>query len=93
MEFPLLKAASALPLIKMAPKIALVILEGSTTLISHPCQSMPLLATVLLLSMELSRELATAASLMFSTCRQDRYAQLVARHPAAYAIEHSTVLF
>jgi hypothetical protein len=75
MEFQLLKAASAPPLVKMAPKFALAILEESTTSISHPCLSMPRLAIVPLLSMELSKELVTAASLMLSTCKQDKYAQ------------------
>ena len=92
MEFQLLKAASALPLVKMAPKFALAILEESTTLLSHLCQSMPLLAIAPQHSMELSRELATAASLMLSTCKQDKYAQLVAMHPAACAVDLSMVL-
>ena len=75
MEFQLLKAASAPLPVKMAPKFALAILEESTTSLSHPCLSMPLLAIVLLLSMELSRELVTAAFLMLSTCKQDKYVQ------------------
>lgn len=75
MEFQLLKAASAPLPVKMAPKFALAILEESTTSLSHLCLSMPLLATVPLLSMELSKELVTAASLMLSTCKQDKYAQ------------------
>ena len=53
---------------------------------------MPLLAIAPLHSMELSRELATAASLMLSTCKQDKYAQLVAMHPAACAVDLSMVL-
>ena len=75
MEFQQLKAASALLLVKMAPKFVLAIPEESTTSLSHPCLSMPLLAIVLLLSMELSRELVTAAFLMLSTCKQDKYVQ------------------
>jgi len=75
MEFQLLKAASAPLPVKMAPKFALAILEESTTSLSHLCLSMPLLATVPLLSMELSKELVIAASLMLSTCKQDKYAQ------------------
>jgi hypothetical protein len=43
--------------------------------------------------MEPSRELATAASLMLSTCKQDKYAQLVAMHPAVCAVDLSMVLF
>ena len=93
MEFLLLKAASAPPPIKMAHKIVLAILEESTTLLSHLCQSMPLLAIAPQHSMELSRELATAVSLMLSTCKQDKYALLVAMHPAVYAVDLSMVLF
>jgi hypothetical protein len=91
-EFLLLKAASAPPPIKMAHKIALAILEESTILLSHHCQSMLLNAIVPLLLMEHSRELATVASLMLSTCKQDRFAQLVAMHPAACVIALSMVL-
>jgi hypothetical protein len=85
MEFQLLKAASAPLLVKMAPKFALAFLKESTTIISQPCLSMPLLATVRLLSMELSRELVTAASLMLSTCKQDKCVQWIAMHQAACA--------
>ncbi len=85
MEFQLLKAASAPPLVKMAPKFALAFLEESTTSFSHPCLSMPRLAIVPLLSMELSKELVTAASLMLSTCKQDNYAKRIVMHQAACA--------
>jgi len=87
-----LKAAGAPPPIKMAHKIALAILEESTISHSHPCPSMLLNAIVPLLSMELSRELATAASLMLSTCKQDRFALLAAMHQAACVIDPSMVL-
>ena len=85
MEFQLLKAASAPLPVKMAPKFALAILEESTTSLSHPCLSMPLLAIVRLLLMELSKELVTAASLMLSTCKQDKYVQWIVMHQAACA--------
>jgi len=91
-EFLLLKAASAPQLIQMVPKFAIAILEESTISHSHPCPSMLLNAIVPLLSMELSRELATAASLMLSTCKQDRFALLAAIHQAACAIDPSMVL-
>jgi hypothetical protein len=42
--------------------------------------------------MEHSRELATVASLMLNTCKQDKFAQLVAMHPAACVIALSMVL-
>lgn len=87
-----MKAASAPPPIKMAHKIVLAILEESTTLLSHLCQSMPPLAIAPQHSMELSRELATAVSQMLSTCKQDKYALLVAMHPAACAVDLSMVL-
>jgi hypothetical protein len=93
MEFLQLKAASAPPPIKMAHKIVLAILEESTTLLSHLCQSMPPLAIAPQHSMELSRELATAVSQMLSTCKQDKYAQLVAMHLAVCAVDLSMVLF
>ena len=76
----------------MAHKIVLAILEESTTLLSHLCQSMPPLAIAPQHSMELSRELATAVSLMLSTCKQDKYALLVAMHPAACAVDLQMVL-
>jgi hypothetical protein len=85
MEFQLLKAASALLLVKMALKFVLAFPEGSTTSFSHPCLSMPLLAIVPLLLMELSKELVTAASLMLSTCKQDSYAWRIVMHQAACA--------
>jgi len=50
---------------------------------------MPPPATAHLKPMEQSRELATAASLMLSTCKQDRFALLAVMHPAAPAIELS----
>jgi hypothetical protein len=87
-----LKAASAPPPIKMAHKIVLAIQEESTTSLSHLCLSMPLHAIVPQLSMEHSRELATAASLMLSTCRQDKSAQSVAMHQTAHALDLSMVL-
>lgn len=92
MEFLLLRAASAPPVLKMAPKVALAILEELTTLLSHPCPSMLHLAIAPLLLMEHSKELATAVSLMLNTCRQDRFALLAVTHPAAFAIEPSMVL-
>ncbi len=87
MDSPLLKAVNVLPLHQMASKIALATLEESTILSSPPSQSMPPLAIARPLSMELSREPATAASQMLSTCRQDRFALLAVMHPPVFAID------
>lgn len=85
MESPLLKAANALLLHQMAFKIALAILKESTISCSPPSQSMQPLAIARPLLMELSREPATAASPMLSTCRQDRFAQLAVMLPPVFA--------
>lgn len=82
-----LKAVSAPVLHQTAIKVALAILEESIISPSQPCQSMRPLAIALLPSMEPSREPAIAVFLMLNTCRQDRFAQLAAKPPAAFAIE------
>ena len=87
----LLNDAIVLPPNKMARKIALAILEDSTISLSHPWPSM-LLNAIANHSMEPSRELATAVSLMLSTCRQDRCAQSISMHPAAIALSLSFLL-
>lgn len=46
---------------------------------------MPPLAIVRPLLMELSKEPATAAYPMHSTCRQDRFVQLAVMHPPVFA--------
>jgi len=62
--------------------------QGESTILHSPLfLSMRPPATAHLNSIEPSRELATAASLMLSICKQDRFALLVVMHPAAPAIE------
>jgi len=69
---------------------AVLATQGESTILHSPLfLSMPPPATAHLKPMEQSRELATAASLMLSTCKQDRFALLAVMHPAAPAIELS----